>query len=99
MTVTRTDADRAATGAKWLDEVKPGWAALIDKDTLDILDARRCILGQVFAAEAQAERRSGYNYAMDTYPTLSSRGCSYGFCCSAGTIHDAWFAEIDKRII
>lgn len=35
-----------AAGVAYMDETMPGWADLIDIETLDIDNAERCIIGQ-----------------------------------------------------
>lgn len=53
----------AATGARLLDLVDPGWAERIDLDTLNLRHPDRCILGQLFSGPdwpancAELERR------------------------------------------
>jgi hypothetical protein len=52
-----------------LDELRPGWATLVDLDRLDIQNPRMCILGQVFAAQAHQEWNklmTGYNVGLYT---------------------------------
>lgn len=45
--------DRVNAGVEWLVENGPvEWWNLVDYDTLDIDDGKACVLGQVFAAEA-----------------------------------------------
>ena len=48
--------DRIALGTQFLDDVKPGWVELIDRDSLDLSEPSSCILGQLFAPEAEARR-------------------------------------------
>ena len=44
-----------AEGVKLLDEIKPGWRSLVDRDLLDISSPSNCIAGQVFQDEAYSE--------------------------------------------
>lgn len=44
------EADAVATAALMLDELRPGWAALVDPDELVMGSCDRCILGQVYGA-------------------------------------------------
>lgn len=55
--------ERVERGAAWLDETKPGWRSLIDQFTLDLDDAEYCVLGQVFANDADSDQ-SGYGYVL-----------------------------------
>lgn len=41
-------AERVARGAAYLDGVRPGWRAEINKDTLNMADALDCIGGQLY---------------------------------------------------
>lgn len=40
-------SQRAQRGAKWLDEVCPGWADFVSTETLDLSNEKICILGQL----------------------------------------------------
>lgn len=57
--------ERVANGVAWLDENGPDdWRNLIDLTTLDISDSGFCVLGQVYAPEAdKAGVRDGYLYS------------------------------------
>ncbi len=48
--------------AGWLDRVKPGWAALVDPDALEMGRGDTCVLGHVFRDEARAHGGHGYSY-------------------------------------
>jgi hypothetical protein len=41
-------AARVAQGAAFLDRVRPGWADLINVDTLQMVQCYRCVLGQIY---------------------------------------------------
>jgi len=45
MSIQKTNK-RAARGAKLLDEKRPGWHRIINRDILDIQDPEYCVLGQ-----------------------------------------------------
>lgn len=48
MSKAKTPIDiKIEQGAKWLDEMIPGWAARINIKKLDLLDNVDCILGQL----------------------------------------------------
>lgn len=42
-----TAEQRVTAGAAFLDQNRPGWDALINRDRLDINSARNCVLGQL----------------------------------------------------
>ena len=69
MTAARVRVNR---GARFLDEVAPGWENRIDLETLKLNDGMHCICGQVFAEEAKSETtddpeatETGYSWAAD----------------------------------
>jgi hypothetical protein len=45
-----TVADRVADGVAVLDEMRPGWANVVDIDTLEMSYASMCILGHVYGS-------------------------------------------------
>lgn len=54
--MNKTVAERVSAGIALLDEKKPGWASLVDLESLDMASTSWCILGQVF---------DGYTIACD----------------------------------
>jgi hypothetical protein len=60
--------ERVARGARWLDEVSPGWRDAMALRTFDLANGCQCVLGQVFA-EAAAPAGSGYDYALSNFVT------------------------------
>ena len=64
---TLTAAQRAANGARWLDENFAGWRSRIDPTTLILNNGEQCICGQVFgeAAKSESFTQMGYTYAYD----------------------------------
>lgn len=69
-------------GARWLDEVKPGWVDLIDLDTLNLEDPCFCICGQAFFAEASAhsiDSYDGFAVAERLLRDAGSHAADYGF--------------------
>lgn len=64
--------ENVARGAKLLDAKKPGWAALIDLDTLNVHGYATCVLAQVYEtnagiAENEAEFYNvGFTVGMNT---------------------------------
>jgi hypothetical protein len=66
---------RVTAGAAWLDRVKPGWATLVNPDAIDLDSPHDCILGQVFAPEAEANGwSSGWGYVTYTWTDDPNRG-------------------------
>ena len=67
--------ERVARGARWLNEVSPGWRDSIALSALDIMSNTHCVLGQVFSdAAASGEFTSGADYAVrNVVPGLKSR--------------------------
>lgn len=71
--------ERVRAGAAWLDASGPeGWAGQIDLPELDILNTRKCVLGQLYGEEADGE--PGYWYALyymlPSYATSREMGFS-----------------------
>ncbi len=85
-------------GAQWLDERVPDWETRIDLETLNIDDGTVCVLGQVFAADAdQCGYISGYHFITkfvysDHGEISPDEGQSYGFCASS-TLHTTDVAD------
>lgn len=52
------EAVAVAAAAQHLDEIRPGWAALINTETLNLMDGDRCIFGQL-----QIEEDSEFNWS------------------------------------
>ncbi len=59
---------RVERGARFLDEVAPGWEDRIDLETLDLVSGYHCICGQLWAAKAKRSRSeyidNGYDFAV-----------------------------------
>lgn len=45
---------RVGRGTKWLDENRPGWAAMVSADKLDLSSPENCVLGQVYGLYYEA---------------------------------------------
>lgn len=63
-----TTRERVERGAAWLNRTKPGWRDLIDLDTLNLAYGDSCVLGQVFADEADESDgmvSDGFDYAIE----------------------------------
>lgn len=89
----------AAKGADLLDEDRPGWATMIDLDTLDVSDLANCPLGQVYGQFTSSLYRLGID------PSLASE---FGFDLSGRSSREeedeqfthltrAWTEEILSR--
>lgn len=93
-----------ADRAQWLDGVKPGWETLIDLGTLDIASCCDCVLGQTFAAEAEADRTdSGFDWALEHLVDFKPEDYLPDAFCNEGTQdvsrkNRAWTAEIQARL-
>lgn len=76
--------ERAARGAAWLDEVKPGWEEHIDLERLSIVSSSRCVAGQVFTEEAikHTAALTGFDYVGRVYGThiFNNDQPGAGFC-------------------
>jgi hypothetical protein len=107
-------SERAYAGMEWLDENGPAeWWDRVDLDTLDISNGYTCVLGHVFAAEADAAGLScGYFYATfgswNAEPMIpSDQVMGLGFCTTMEEnvlaeddlhpLEDAWASLITKR--
>lgn len=63
---TRAAAIRVKRGARFLDEVAPGWDTRIDLDTLRLSDGSACICGQVFKDKvSDPDMDNGFGWAVD----------------------------------
>lgn len=96
MTTQTIDKTRQAVekGAEVLDQIKPGWREMVNKDTLNISDTYDCILGQVFG-----HFEYGTRAIRDAGITLDSE--EMGFVCSLAEYNCTCneLAEIWKEII
>jgi hypothetical protein len=94
-------AERVAAGAAHLDRLCPGWAHLVDPDSLDMSLSGWCVLGQVFGNFWTAIR--------EIFPALddveaSRLAAQEGFQADGWKndddyhrLRDAWLAEIAAR--
>lgn len=80
-------------GVTWLDSVKPEWRTLIDVNRLDVGESDRCVLGQVFKAEAAAHgEANGYCYVDHRIPDAQDHMLDRGFCARSRT---SWHSDFD----
>lgn len=89
-------AARAAAGAAYLDQHRPGWAGQINLDWLDLASECDCVLGQLSNDGYQGMRRE---LGLDPGDAVT-----LGFSLGAGRpwedwtlLDDAWAAEITRR--
>ena len=88
------DAERVEYGAKWLDGIKPGWAHLVNVETLNIESITLCIAGQVFADNNNDT--DGFAFASDHVPGFDC--CRMGMCGFDGIYKPLWIDQINARI-
>lgn len=86
-------------GAKWLDEMYPGWAAKIDIKRLDMLDNVDSILGQLcghvteaFYPQIPLGRRT------ETFEHFGLWWAGKG-AAQLAQARSAWVREIKKRVV
>lgn len=65
--MNKTVEARVSNGAKFLDEVAPGWEDRIDLATLDLKLGTHCICGQTFSSEVVLKEGNGFNYALSIF--------------------------------
>lgn len=90
--------ERVERGAELLDEEYPGWAFKIDEYLLDLANASKCVLGQLFGC---------YSAGLDELKIDSlTEDVEYGFTilCAEDSSHpcwntltNLWLAEITER--
>lgn len=78
--------EQVAKGAAFLDKWRPGWARMIDVETLDISSCSRCVCGQL-AGEAAA--RNGLQINRDRMVEL-------GFMLSVEEMLAKGFSSIER---
>lgn len=95
---------RVGRGAELLDRLRPGWAAEIDVERLDVGDARHCPLGQLYGNYREGRIALGI--------PGDDESCLYGFMSSVSwpipilellcriedaCLGDAWVLEVRSR--
>lgn len=95
-------------GAKWLDKHMEGWAARLDLETLDLNDARVCVLGQLgnylhegADYDAVVRFEDGCEFP-ELAPLAIVRGKTYNLGFNSriggwGILNEAWRGEILLR--
>lgn len=106
--ITPDDARRRVSrGAKYLDDVAPGWEQLIDPWQLDLAHGNTCVLGQLHGSFALGLGRAGL-FSLGSAPRASFSPVDLGFHCVQGVcealqeqdyeyLNQAWHEEIEKR--
>lgn len=74
-----------AEAAQILDNDNPGWYNKVDTDTLDMLDFKKCVLGQAYGAYGDTRRR-----------LMGENLCHNGLYLWA-SMDEEWITEIKKR--
>lgn len=90
---------RAINGAKLLDELCPGWDAIIDLETLDVYSHDKCILAQLGKSPLGDPLR---NLFIDESPDRMMKSLlKHGLFCmdsrSGARMTDAWKKLITAR--
>jgi hypothetical protein len=92
-----TPDERAARGAKLLDEKRPGWADRIDPETFDVRSVWHCAAcqatGDAWFSEAMGILLGPDNTAVKRY----LHGFSINDRVDSEALQAAWLAEIAKR--
>lgn len=112
MSTTTTDErqvlrDRAASGARYEDEVNPGWAARIDRGRLDMESCFDCIVGQLHGPYLDViDALASEDYLPSC--EVDRWAAQHGFCgdprlpipraVQYDILWAAWLAEIDRRV-
>lgn len=103
-------ADRVAAGAAFLDGKVPGWRRRVLPHALDVGSCCLCVLGQVFAADADGRTAaSGYDVGVNRYAPMSPPGARFLWALDHGfasttyegpdvrrALNDLWRAEIAR---
>ena len=87
-------AVRVSRGIAWLDAEQPGWERSIDLTELDVSSCTACVLGQVFAREADDEGWSGFEYALDVYESGEKLSYAHHYGFANGKVRGDDFDEL-----
>jgi hypothetical protein len=93
---------RVARGARLLDQVRPGWADMIDMEVFDIEDLRYCILGQLFGGWADGCTRLGlrgdrYKQELNGFEMTESEYHSEDVGAIRADFWQKWDKEVQER--
>ena len=93
--------ERAAAGARLLDERMPGWWATIDSAALDISNCRNCVLGQSGGFMKQLRFLGIPTWVRGEGPADQQPRVLLGFALDTfgivDDLTDCWRAEIARR--
>ena len=85
----QTREQQVKAGAELLDRKNPGWAWLVNTDTLDISSEEECILGQCYRSGSLEPA-----YDIGKRALGITNGQEYGF---VGMTTPLWIKEIEAR--
>lgn len=89
----------SSKGAKLLDDAMPGWAGLINVETLDMSGARMCILGQLYGSSEEGCRVLGMDNYRSFRPTCGFEASSIGgYAENCQLLKCDWLTQISMRI-
>lgn len=99
---------RAVRGARYLDEIDPGWHDRLEIDQLELSSGSACVLGQLHG-DFQLGLGRSHLVNLSSAPRASLSPVAYGFLCvQSGSVADrerdyerlneAWMEEVRKRI-
>ena len=90
---------RVAKGARLLDTVKPGWAAEINIEGLNLESPCDCVLGQLYKSYASGISALAINHVPHKYGfTLGGYGNIRQYPAYFAVLKSAWIPEIKKRL-
>lgn len=94
-------AERVAKGVTWLDSNVPDWRGKVEVSKFDILSTCRCVLGQIFEAEAEEyDYDDGYSYAEDNLLSREQAvdlGFDAKYDFSTGLLFESDYRELQKE--
>lgn len=98
--VNKRDVESVSLAARWLDKVNPGWAKRVDFSILDMMNPRRCILGQVFQPSVwhpSTWNKRGYSAGFYLY-MKQNRGTVRYAPFVASSLIPLWKKEVEFRL-
>lgn len=104
--MAKTAAERAEAGAKFLDEKQPGWAAIIDLNSLNVGNDWECPACQVMDINYDNACKSlgldpfgARAIALGFYPGISQDPSNPEWDAEAALLTEAWKLQIEKRVL
>lgn len=92
-----SDTSDVARGAAEFDRLKPGWARLVNRATLDMGRTDRCIGAQVFGSYDACLKTLEVNHD-DAYEYGIDLAGYHALCARYAQLREAWLAEVAKRV-